>query len=209
MKLCLSDVQIAFPDMLDFFQRHPTITSLDLTNTSSIGLVKLPPKSVLPLLGTLIANWEYHVPFLQHQLLGHFPLLNLLYLKSFPGNASAPPPLRQYENPKNPLHLVYDLLFQQRDDNLTLKIDSLSGSGLVEWALSQNMENPHQISSLSTLIIWDEFWLSPELYKEPSMWTNFTTLMEGNTLDSDPTTTRTRMLERLVWHIFPKLSWTS
>ncbi|KIM41243.1 hypothetical protein M413DRAFT_27633 [Hebeloma cylindrosporum] len=59
----IADVQIPFPDLLKFFQRHPSITTLDLTN--NLPIVTFPSSnSALPLLGTFTSS-PYLVPLLQ------------------------------------------------------------------------------------------------------------------------------------------------
>lgn len=78
--LAIADLQIPFPDLLQFFQRHPSITTLDMTNNLPIGIVKFPLESVLPLLSTVTGSSGYLVPLLQHQILGYLPSLRRLCL---------------------------------------------------------------------------------------------------------------------------------
>ena len=104
--LSIADLQIPFPDLLKFFQRHPSITTLDLTKNLPIGIVKFPPESVLPLLSTFTGSSGYLVPLLQHQILGYLPLLHQLYLRRDSSDIRI-----------SQIHLIYELIAQGTHNN--------------------------------------------------------------------------------------------
>ncbi|KAJ2911911.1 hypothetical protein MD484_g8509, partial [Candolleomyces efflorescens] len=75
------DSQIAFPDLLKFLERHPTIVDLNLSRYTAIGKVQIPDgRGILPNLKTLNATPEFLIPLLNHQQKSqaHCPLLDTL-----------------------------------------------------------------------------------------------------------------------------------
>jgi hypothetical protein len=87
--LGIGKIAIAFPDLVDFLIRHPSIEKLDLTSNLLIGVFRF-PKSLsksefLPRLCSLTASSEYTRPFVQYHQLGYCPLLKTYEFVSIPG----------------------------------------------------------------------------------------------------------------------------
>jgi len=83
-------VSVAFPDLLDFFHRHPSLQEINLSDNEPIGVVSFlisTPSSrsnLLPKLKTLVATPDYIYPFMCHQQDGYFHNLNAYDIRPFP-----------------------------------------------------------------------------------------------------------------------------
>ncbi|PPQ68805.1 hypothetical protein CVT26_001720 [Gymnopilus dilepis] len=76
--LSVGQVAIAFPDLLAFLFRHPSIEKLELGSPDVTGTVKVPHAQgicLLPHLASLTAHREHLVPFIQLKKHGHVPSL--------------------------------------------------------------------------------------------------------------------------------------
>jgi len=87
--LGIGKIAVAFPDLVEFLKRHPSIEKLDLTSNLLIGVFRF-PKSLsksefLPRLCSLTATSEYTRPFIQYHQLGYCPLLKTYEFVSIPG----------------------------------------------------------------------------------------------------------------------------
>ncbi|KDR76890.1 hypothetical protein GALMADRAFT_245998 [Galerina marginata CBS 339.88] len=152
-KLSVCKSSVAFPVLLAFLDRHPSLETLDLTGYDVVGDVTLPPTDLLPNLNLLIAGSEYIIPFLEHKKLGHFLALQHLYLQT-PKDVIY---TVSYPYPKHPNHSVYDLLCRGHFTDLCLTLEHFAMSGLLEWLLpgADAEEVPHirQLSCLRKLVI--------------------------------------------------------
>ena len=79
-KFTVGESGIAFPDLFLFLQRHPSITTLVLSNSFCIGRVELPASSTpfLPCLTKLVGAAEYLAPLLKDK--DDYPVLESVRL---------------------------------------------------------------------------------------------------------------------------------
>lgn len=87
-ELAIGKIAVAFPDMVDFLKRHPSLQSLDLTANYLIGVFRFPDSlsksEFLPRLCRLTASSEYTTPFIRYHQLGYCPQLKTYKFVPFP-----------------------------------------------------------------------------------------------------------------------------
>ncbi|GLB39609.1 hypothetical protein LshimejAT787_0701190 [Lyophyllum shimeji] len=143
--------EIAFPDMEDFISRHPSITTLDLSEGLAIGHLKpFSSQELLPNLTRLVANPEYLAHFLEPP--SAHPSLRSIGMTSEYGLVVQPYDFHQFEP------VLRHIARRTRDIALTLSI--LSQPGLDEWlaALHTRLETG-QIGGVCN-VIWLEIFIA-------------------------------------------------
>ncbi|KAJ3502474.1 hypothetical protein NLJ89_g8871 [Agrocybe chaxingu] len=143
-QLTIGHLSVAFPDLRSFLQRHPTITILDLAGNQAVGMVDLPAPdsnpSFLPFLQSLTANSQYILPFVQYQDRGNFSSLRRLHVK--PLRSTSAPSERDYPYPVDHLYPIFDAIGRNPNRKLTLVIDVLDYSGLLDWLMRHSPNEP-------------------------------------------------------------------
>jgi hypothetical protein len=132
--LAIGQVAVAFPDLLDFFNRHPSLRIINLSDNDLIGTVSFPTATpltkskLLPKLNTLVATPEYIHPFIFHQKDGYFQVLNAYDLRPFPEKHDQNIRERRF-------HAIFELLASNPRTHLSITLSRMSLNTLVKWLL--------------------------------------------------------------------------